>query len=110
MNCHGLCEHMNILQANFKTLDTISNGSTIIIEGYFIYEFEGVRLVPHKNSPYKKGLWINFNRKYQRSLKNTLKKLSYKKVLVVGIIDFDSHGHMDLYGGELQQVCCIRKL
>ena len=82
-------------------------GKTIMITGYFSYNFEDVALYPDTKAD-QEGIWLNFSHELLKS-DSLLKKINKKKIAITGQVDLTNKGHLNYYFCSLYNITCIRQ-
>jgi hypothetical protein len=82
------------------------HGKKIQIIGYLHLEFEGDAIYLHKedyvNGICDNGLWVNISKSV--TSKKHLKDYSDNYVIILGTFNKDSHGHMGLFNGTMDDI------
>ena len=73
--------------------------------GYLNLEFEGDAIYLHKEdfdrSIVSNAFWVNFSKEITKTQKD---KCSKKYVIIEGTFDMNSHGHMGLFSGTINNI------
>jgi hypothetical protein len=81
------------------------HGKVVRVVGYFVLEFEnsGLYRSPEESKSYRvnRALWINFAPEAKSN--ERLNDLSRKYVVVEGLMNAKSHGHLGAFAAELEQ-------
>ena len=90
------------------------------IEGYYIAQFEQSALFRSNNRNNKSAIWIDFNTgdslkdsksgAYLFSSSEETNKINGKRIKIRGVFDFNLHGHLDEYFGEIKRICYLETL
>ncbi|MBD2757895.1 hypothetical protein [Spirosoma validum] len=82
------------------------HGKLVQVVGYLNLEFEGDAIYLHKedftHSLIKNAFWVDFSEKIKKEKK--MSDYSKKYVIIIGLFDMNSKGHMSLFSGELKNI------
>lgn len=91
--------------------DNIKQGDVIGVEGVLRINMEDVAIYSlRKNSQnLKVAYWLNFCTELNDRW-TEVKKINGSKVTLFGKINFQEHGHLGYYAGEIDSIFCIKNL
>lgn len=82
------------------------DGKQIQVIGYLNLKFEGNAIYLHREdyekSLERNGFWVRFSDKISKE--KNLNNFSGKYVIIAGTFRMSSHGHMGLFGGEIENI------
>lgn len=108
------CKHV----VDFNSIQNKKNlqGKCVVIEGYFVGEFENVALFESRfkarQRHYSEALWVSSSVEFVEKLsENDLsqQKLDGNYVIIKGYLDFSKKGHFNQYAGEIIPICMTIK-
>lgn len=88
----------------------LKDGEVFTTEGYMYLNMEDVAIYPNnQKGNFTGAYWLNFTDSLNKRW-NELKKMSGKRVILTGRINFKQKGHLNSYSGEIDSIFCVKTI